>query len=111
MHGKDAGQGLGEFSVVSRDEVSPGRGHALEAADRSGWEAAEDLDDKVIGEAGRRGPPSLGPPLLYHRLEQELMRKMKSRGCRPGMHKSNRRRKRSATIDDDVDLRTMRGSD
>lgn len=77
MHGKDAGQGLGELPVVDRDEVSPGRGHTLEATDRSGWEATEDLDDKIICEAGRRGPPSLGPLPLCHRPEQELLRKMK----------------------------------
>lgn len=66
MHGEEASQGLGELPVVGVDEVPPGRGHAPEAADRPGREAREDLDNEVIGEAGRRAPPSLGPPPLHH---------------------------------------------
>lgn len=52
------------------DEVSPCRGHTLEATDWSGGEAREDLDDEVIGDAGRRAPPPLGPCPLHNRLKR-----------------------------------------
>jgi hypothetical protein len=68
MLSEEARQGLGKLLTVDgvRDEVPPGCGHALEAADRSGREAREDLDYKVIGQSVRRAPPSLRPPPLQH---------------------------------------------
>ena len=72
---EEASQGLGKLRTVHRvrDEVPPCCGHALEAADRSGREAREDLNDEVIGEVGRWAPPSLGPSPL-NRPEQEVLR-------------------------------------
>ena len=57
MPSEEAGQGLRKLRAVDgmRDEVPPGRGHALEAADKFGGEASEDLDNEVIGQAARRG--------------------------------------------------------
>ena len=45
------------------DEVAPGPGDALEAAQRLGRQPREDLDDQIVGEVGRRAPA----PLLHPR--------------------------------------------
>ncbi len=59
---EEAGQRLRQLLAVLTvgDEVAPGPADALEAAHGADGEAAEDLDDEVVGEAGRRVPPPHG---------------------------------------------------
>jgi hypothetical protein len=42
------------------DEVAPGPADALEAAHRANGEAAEDLDDEIVGEAASPGSAHRG---------------------------------------------------
>lgn len=64
---EEAGDGLEKPPAVVGvgDEIAPVRGDALAAAQRLYGQPREDIDDEVIGEAGRRRVRHLLPGLLH----------------------------------------------
>jgi len=66
--------GLTELLTVVRvgNEVTPGHGDALEAADGLGRDAGEDLNQGVIGEDGHRAGTRLGAALHASLREQSM---------------------------------------
>lgn len=60
------------------DEVAPVRGDALAAAQRLDGQPRQDIDDEVVGQAGRRRVGNLLPGRLRHLAKKQGYAKSKS---------------------------------
>ena len=77
---EEARDGLREPAAVVGvgDEVAPGRGDALAAAQRLDGQPRQDIDDEVVGQAGRRRVGNLLPGRLRHLANKQGYAKSKS---------------------------------
>jgi len=77
---EEAGEGLGEPPTVVgvADEVAPVGGDALAPAQRLDGQPRQDIDDEVVGQAGRRRVGNLLPGRLRHLANKQGYAKSKS---------------------------------